>query len=84
MNAYLLNRSIGTVGPQELQRYQTYRLLRATQPSSVRFAGPESDDTSANGNGESGSTTDTPLPHSAGVNSIVIDKFEGRLYAKNP
>lgn len=80
MNAYLLSRSLGSIGPQSLQRAETNRLLHAVQPApGIRFDG--SDDTatpaSISAAGGDRALSDT-WAHKAGVNALVIDRFEGR------
>lgn len=74
MNSFLLNRHIGSVSPQALASAQNNRLLRAVQAApTVRFVLED-----AQHNAESGATNVKSLAHAAGVNSIAIDKFEGR------
>lgn len=80
MNAYLLSRSLGSIGPQSLQRAETNRLLHAVQPApGIRFDG--SDDALASVSiptaGGDGALYET-WAHKAGVNALVIDRFEGR------
>lgn len=80
MNAYLLSRSLGSIGPHSLQRAETNRLLHAVQPApDIRFDGSDVTTTSvptatAGGDG----TLSGIWAHKAGVNALVIDRFEGR------
>ncbi|KAL2350723.1 WD40-repeat-containing domain protein [Cryomyces antarcticus] len=79
MNSYLLNRAIGSISPQALERAQTTRLLHALQPApSISFSNGRKarsiDDTVGGRDG----VTHNYLAHPAGVNTIAIDKFEGR------
>lgn len=73
MNSFLLNRQLGSISPQALAKAQNSRLLKALAPASdVNFALQEPTASSANLTG----TRD--VAHAAGVNSIAIDRFEGR------
>lgn len=70
MNALLLNRALGVISPSSFQRHETTRLLHALQPTALRFDGaaqPEDD-----------ALPEDVKAHAAGVNSMTIDKFEGR------
>ena len=80
MNAYLLSRSLGSVGPQSLQRAESNRLLHAIQPTpGVRFDGSDDTATSTLTPREIGDGLSSEIwAHKAGVNALVIDKFEGR------
>ena len=73
MNSFLLNRSLGSISPAALARAQNTRLVHAIQPASdvsLSIKAPDSDsDEDALRNG---------VAHPAGVNSITVDKFEGR------
>lgn len=79
MNSFLLNRQLGSVSPQALANAQNHRLLRSLQNASdVHFAlGPAS---SHGGPAQDGRTVPSAprIAHGSGVNSIVIDPFEGR------
>ena len=80
MNSILLNRSLGVAGPQVLQQTQTAHLLEAIQPApNIRFDGSTDPSTGQHNThaAEDESSLDT-WAHRAGVNSIVIDKWEGR------
>ncbi|KAK6441062.1 hypothetical protein LTR95_002716 [Oleoguttula sp. CCFEE 5521] len=86
MNAFLLNRQLGSVSPQALAQAQSQRLLQSLQAdSSVTFQL----DTSELQSGEDAvvdrlhSSVDCPTrggrsAHAAGINSIAIDRWEGR------
>ena len=74
MNSFLLNRQLGTIAPEVLVRAQHERLLTALQPAPhISFALQQSAERPRN---DSPRTVD--LAHAAGVNSIAIDRFEGR------
>lgn len=79
MNSFLLNRQLGSISPQALTNAQNHRLLQNIQSAShVQFAlrplsRPEHDAGEAPGNGQRPS-----LAHPAGVNSIEVDRFEGK------
>lgn len=68
MNTQLLNRALGSARPQELGTTQQSRLLYALQPTNTHFKRLRTtlDESAAE------------VAHNGGVNSIVIDKFEGR------
>lgn len=75
MNSFLLNRQIGSISPQNLAQAQNERLLRSLQPvPKIYFARQRSEDV-AQSNVVANARS---VAHSAGVNSIAIDKFEGR------
>ena len=80
MNSILFNRSTGVAGPQVLQQTQTARLIEAIQPApNIRF--DSSTDPSTGQNNAHPAKDESGLDvwaHRAGVNSIVIDKWEGR------
>jgi DNA excision repair protein ERCC-8 len=76
MNAFLLNRQLGSISHQSLAKAQNSRLLKALHATDVKFALDEP------GAGSS-STRDVGIrtrdvAHAAGVNSIAVDRFEGR------
>lgn len=81
MTSNLFGRALGSISPQALQKAETSRLLHSLQAaSSVRFDGsdgaaparaqPRSEDEEAR--------LDGIWAHRAGVNSLAIDRFEGR------
>lgn len=80
MNAFLLNRQLGQISPQAFSVAQNQRLLEALQlASNTKFAWR------ANDSGEALDGEDVrprgdlyPQAHVSGVNSITIDRFEGR------
>ena len=83
MTSNLFGRALGTISPQALQKAETSRLLSSLQAApGIRFDGssdgaaPASAQQHPNGDGEDGS--DGVWAHKAGVNSLAIDKFEGR------
>ncbi|KAI9835665.1 MAG: hypothetical protein M1837_003678 [Sclerophora amabilis] len=78
MNSFLLNRSLGTISPQALSRAQTTRLVHALQPApGVKF---DSNRGSGSQDGAQLGSDGQPATwaHRAGVNSLVVDRFEGR------
>ncbi|KAI9724504.1 MAG: hypothetical protein M1812_000572 [Candelaria pacifica] len=82
MNSYLLNRSLGSISPQALERAQTRRLLHAIQPApGVRFDSHENVTTSGSGLERAQSSSEEKVEvwaHKTGVNTLAIDRFEGR------
>lgn len=79
MNTYLLNRSLGSISPQVLERAQTTRLLHALQPAHVQFVGTSvSQSKTVSEAKHQNSGESSSIAHPAGVNTITIDKFEGR------
>lgn len=75
MNGYLLNREAGSLSSSELQRTYHDRLLHALQPSNTSF---ERFKLSNRSQDEAGPDEKQSIAHHGGVNSIVIDRFEGR------
>ncbi|QDS67566.1 hypothetical protein FKW77_003378 [Venturia effusa] len=77
MNALLLNREAAISSPGDLRRSYNDKLLRAIQPSNTRF-----EPTAANADHEEHGDEEPehrfPIAHHGGVNSIAIDRFEGR------
>ena len=83
MTSNLFGRALGTISPQALQKAETSRLLSSLQAApGIRFDGssdgatPASAQQHRNGDEEDGSGG--VWAHKAGVNSLAIDKFEGR------
>ena len=75
MNQHLFDREIGSLGPHAFERIFTSQLVYATQPApTLRFDGevetPRDD---------SQSETSSIWAHQAGVNALVIDRFDGRV-----
>lgn len=74
MNSFLLNRQLGSIGPQALAQAQNERLHKALQAAPrVKFHLQSAADDLAAPLRPSAS-----LAHPAGVSSIAIDRFEGR------
>jgi hypothetical protein len=71
MNAFLLNRELGVISNSEYRKAERERLLHAIQPANV-YLQRQRNDENHSGN------KDASLPHADGVNSIVIDRFEGK------
>lgn len=90
MNSFLLNRQLGSISQQAFASAQNNRLVRSLQAApDVRFSLRRHDESiPATTNGRIGSTRGhraaNPRPvkpqsaHPSGVNSITIDRFEGR------
>ncbi|KAI9859182.1 MAG: hypothetical protein M1824_003868 [Vezdaea acicularis] len=79
MNSLLFNRSLGSVTPDTVSRRYTSRLVNALQAApNVRF---DSAPRPTKDVFTSASEAQKPeaWAHKAGVNSLVIDKFEGRF-----
>ena len=76
MNTFLLNRALGSLSHQSLARAQNDRLVHSLQlAANVNISykrgadrGPTHDD----------ALSKIPVAHPAGVNSITVDRFEGR------
>lgn len=79
MNSFLLNRQLASISPQALANAQNNRLLQALQNSPhVQFALERQSEHPNDGPHQKISLGPASLAHAAGVNSIAIDKFEGR------
>ena len=80
MNSFLLNRQLGSISPQAFATAQNNRLLRSLQSASdVKFAlqAPENA-ASASADQDGASRATGSKAHEAGMNSIAVDRFEGR------
>jgi hypothetical protein len=77
MNSHLFGRALGTISPQAVQRAATTQLLRAIEAAPrVLFDGSAA---SSGPDGISrGNASSEILAHRAGVNCLVVEKFEGR------
>lgn len=81
MNSLILNRSLGAIGPQGFQRGETARLLHALETSPDVCFDSSNAKAEKNKTGEAEDPEDGRLrtwAHPAGVNSLVIDRFEGK------
>ena len=79
MNSFLLNRALGAISPQALATAQNTRLVYALQPSSdVVLSIKRPDAETERDYSDERSIARGSVAHPAGVNSITIDKFEGR------
>lgn len=82
MNAYLLNRALGTISPSSFHVAQTSRLVHHLEPApSIRFSSrkqAQSAESRPEGPG-SFDQEDEILAHQAGANVLAIDQYEGRL-----
>jgi DNA excision repair protein ERCC-8 len=73
MNAFLLNRQLGSVTPQALTQAQydiAHKALEPAEDVSFRQKALDSEHHMPSAN--------NAIAHPAGVNSIAIDRFEGR------
>lgn len=81
MTSNLFGRALGSISPQTLQKAETSRLLHSLQAApSIRFDGSDGA-APARAQRRSGDEEDRPdsiWAHRAGVNSLAIDRFEGR------
>ncbi|KAI9705751.1 MAG: hypothetical protein M1820_004999 [Bogoriella megaspora] len=73
MNSFLLNRTLGSISPQNLERAHTTQLLQSLQPASEITFNLEKQD-----EGSNNVYRPSAIAHKAGVNSLAIDRFEGR------
>lgn len=77
MNAYLLNRAVGSIPPSTFHSAQSIRLLHSLEPGpGIRFSGINSQ--SANDGGHDADSDDV-FAHRAGANVLAIDQYEGRF-----
>ena len=82
MNSYLFRRSLGTTSHESLQSAISSRLLRSLQDAqNIKFDGRDGSTATTLRPSGCASNEDTEVlrAHPTGVNSIVIDRFEGRL-----
>ena len=82
MNSQLFARALGSIGPETLQRAELSRQLHSIQAApGIRFIGSDaqiaSNDNDQQDADEKKTTTEVRA-HQAGVNSIAMDRFEGR------
>lgn len=88
MNAYLLNRALGSISPSTFHVAQTTQLVQQLEPApGIRFSARRdiSVGNSQAGNGHSPQNAgvvfdDEVYAHKAGVNVLAIDHYDGRLY----
>lgn len=82
MTSNLFGRALGFISPQALQKAETSRLLHSLQAApSVRFDGSDGAAPARaqqRRNGDEEDRLDGIWAHRAGVNSLAIDRFEGR------
>ncbi|PLB33724.1 WD repeat protein [Aspergillus candidus] len=77
MNAYLLNRTIGSVAPSSFQVAQTTSLVHNLEPApGIRFSHHRSDQ---GGDQTPEDDPDHILAHRSGTNVLAIDHYEGRF-----
>lgn len=88
MNAYLLNRALGSISPSTFHAAQTTRLVQQLEPApGIRFSARRD---IFSGESQAGNEyphedaglvfDDEVFAHKAGVNVLAIDHYEGRLY----
>jgi len=77
MNTFLLNRALGSVSHQSLARAQSDRLVHSIQLANRIKLSYNGSDGISGVNTKDGSTK-VPVAHPAGVNTITVDRFEGR------
>lgn len=79
MNAYLLNRALGSITPSAFQVAQTTRLVQHLEPASgIRFSSQKKP-IAPEDVPEAVETVDGVFAHRAGTNALAIDQYEGRL-----
>ena len=79
MNSHLLGRELGNLSHKSVQQAETNRLLLALDAApDIRFDGRDPGTTTAGAGLEDSKAGEEIWAHRAGVNSIVIDQFEGR------
>ena len=80
MTSNLFGRALGSISPQALQKAETSRLLSSLQAApGVRFDGSDgATRVRTKGNGHEEDEVGGICAHKAGVNSLAIDRFEGR------
>ncbi|KAK4542115.1 hypothetical protein LTR36_007146 [Oleoguttula mirabilis] len=79
MNSFLLSRQAGIISPHALALAQSNRLLQALQTApNVHFALTRRETSAVDGPSSRGALGLASVAHAAGVNSIAIDRFEGR------
>ncbi|KAI9756602.1 MAG: hypothetical protein M4579_003780 [Chaenotheca gracillima] len=83
MNSFLFNRSLGSVSSPAFARAQTTRLVHALQPApDVKFDGQLGGSRKVESQDGSQKPDDkqqlTVWAHKSGVNSLAVDRFEGR------
>ena len=79
MNSFLLNRQLGSISPKAFATAQNHRLLRSLQSAPYVQFGLQTPEAAQDGVGtRSGNENFGSRTHEAGVNSIAVDRFEGR------
>lgn len=92
MNQLLFERASGSLGPNVFAKLEATRLLSSFRPAPhFRFDGGETGAAIDNGEGSSrrsGSESVNPShkqhvwAHQAGVNSLALERFDGRMYVQ--
>ena len=80
MTSNLFGRALGAISPQALQRDETLKLVHALQSApAIRFDGSDKLADAQGSKGVEQDAKEKPLwAHTAGVNCLTIDRFEGR------
>lgn len=79
MNAYLLNRALGSIPPSGFHVAQTTRLVQHVEPGpGIRFSSQKKPVAAEDGL-EAGEAIEEVHAHRAGANVLAIDQYEGRL-----
>lgn len=78
MNAFLLNRESGDLQPSQLQRIHHDKLIHALHPTSSRFERNLPEQSQRSDDDLLLHDDTLPIAHHGGVNSITVDRFEGR------
>ncbi|KAI0110794.1 WD40-repeat-containing domain protein [Nemania sp. FL0031] len=80
MNQLLLERATGAVGPNVFARLQTTQLLRSFRPApQYRFDGGERGIAVNDGEASSSDAPSSTWAHQAGVSSLALERFDGRI-----
>ena len=75
MNAYLLNRALGSITPSTFHVAQTTQLVQHLEPSpGIRFSSRKKPHPQEDVLG-----SDEVFAHQAGANVLAIDQYDGRL-----
>ncbi|KAF2156816.1 WD40 repeat-like protein [Myriangium duriaei CBS 260.36] len=79
MNNFLLSRALGSISHQSLAEAQNDRLIHSFHASNkIKLTYKSRDQGSKNENNDPDDLKTREVAHPAGVNSITIDRFEGR------
>ena len=84
MNAYLLNRALGSIPPSTFHLAQTTQFVQHLEPCpGIRFSSRKKPQLAEShqeyGLGSLGQESDEVFAHQAGTNVLAIDHYDGRL-----